>query len=143
MLSSIDRKTVKQVPHWEEFEMVKRRLGKRLPAIYDELNRIIDKMENDSGTGHRSFSSSFLGSKLEPWQPPISSLYDVAKEILGETAEEQDVEDRAALIFGLFVWDCIMKRDENWVFYDPNLSGLDPNREITGKVYFENDELKI
>ena len=43
------------------------------------------------------------------------------------------------LIFGLFVWESIMDRDEKWIFYDPNLSSTDPNREITGKVYFETD----
>ena len=30
-----------------------------------------------------------------------------------------------------------MERDESWVFYDPNLSATDPNREPLGKVYFE------
>ncbi len=29
-------------------------------------------------------------------------------------------------------------RDEMWTFYDPNLGNRDPNREITGKWYFEN-----
>jgi hypothetical protein len=47
------------------------------------------------------------------------------------------VQQRAALIFGLFVWECVMQRGENWVFYDSNLSSSDPNREVTGKVYFE------
>ena len=32
---------------------------------------------------------------------------------------------------------CIMNRDEPWVVHDPNLSAKDPNREITGTVYFE------
>jgi hypothetical protein len=67
-------------------------------------------------------------------------LSDIAREILGEAAEERDVQDRAALIFGLFVWECIINRDERWMFYDPNLSSGDPNREITGKVYFERSE---
>ena len=31
------------------------------------------------------------------------------------------------------------RRDELWTVYDPNLSNRDPNREITGKVYFEGD----
>lgn len=44
---------------------------------------------------------------------------------------------RACLIFGLFVWECMMSRNERWHFVDPNLSAKDPNREITGKVYFE------
>ena len=56
---------------------------------------------------------------------------------MGEAADEQDVQDRAALNFGLFVWECIVNREESWVFYDPNLGSRDPNREITGKVYFE------
>jgi hypothetical protein len=30
-----------------------------------------------------------------------------------------------------------MNRSERWVFYDPNLSANDPNREIIGKTYFE------
>lgn len=34
----------------------------------------------------------------------------------------------------------MVNRDEQWVFYDPNLSGHDPNREITGKVYFERGD---
>jgi len=51
------------------------------------------------------------------------------------------VEERAALIFGLFVWESVMQRGENWVFYDPNLSLTDPNREVTGKVYFERAEV--
>jgi len=56
---------------------------------------------------------------------------------MGEAADEQDVQDRAALNFGLFVWECIVNREESWVFYDPNLGSRDPNREITGKVDFE------
>jgi hypothetical protein len=27
----------------------------------------------------------------------------------------------------------------SWAFYDPNLTPTDPNREITGKVYFERE----
>jgi hypothetical protein len=97
-------------------------------------------MEPDAQTGYRTFSSSILGSRLSPWPYPLAHLYDVAWEILGESAEEQDVQDRAALIFGLLVWECIMNRDEKWTFYDPNLSSTDPNREIMGKVYFERGE---
>jgi hypothetical protein len=39
--------------------------------------------------------------------------------------------------FCLFVWECMMRSEELWTFYDPNLSSTDPNREITGKYYFE------
>ena len=64
---------------------------------------------------------------------------NVAWEILGPSAAEQDVQDRAALIFGLFTWECIMNRDDRWAFYDPNLSPTDPNREIIGKVHLERE----
>jgi hypothetical protein len=103
------------------------------------LDQIIDGIEVNVQTGRRTFSSSILGSQLTPWKKPLASLYDVSREILGQDTEERFVQDRAALIFGLFVWECIMNRDEEWVFYDPNLSSKDPNREVTGKVYFEQD----
>ena len=58
--------------------------------------------------------------------------------MLGDAADEREVQEQAGLIFGLFVWECVMNRDELWTFYDPNLSSRDPNKEITGKVYFES-----
>jgi len=35
------------------------------------------------------------GSELTPWQPPLGALYNGAWEILGPSAEEHDVQDRA------------------------------------------------
>ena len=136
----MDGKPIEKVPHMGGFSAVLHRLGEaRTYAIRAELNRIIDEMEPDSGTGLRTFSSSHLGSKLTPWQSPLDAIYHIAREMSGSAADEQDVQDRAAQFWGLFVWECIMNRDENWVFYDPNLSFDDPNREITGKVYFERE----
>ena len=138
MLSTLDGKRINKVPHSEDFEVVQRRLGPdRLAAVRTDLDQIVEGITPDANTNLRTFSSSVLGSKLTPWPYPLAHLYDVAWEILGESAEEKDVQDRAALVFGLFVWECIMNREEEWVFYDPNLNGYDPNREITGKVYFE------
>ena len=140
MLKTLDGKTISRVPHARDFNAVCRRLGpERLEAVRAHLNRIVDEMAPDSQSSRRTFSSSFLGSKLAPWPHPLAHLYYVAREILGQDTEEPEVQDRAALIFGLFVWECIMNRNEEWVFYDPNLSTRDPNREITGKVYFERD----
>lgn len=140
MLETLDGNQINRIPHRQEFEAVVRRLGsERSAAVRAELNRIVDEINPDAQKGLRTFSSSFLGSELTPWQPPLKSLYDVAWEILGPSAKEQDVQDRAALIFGLFVWECIMNRDERWAFYDPNLPN-DPNREVTGKVYFERGD---
>lgn len=137
MLRSLDGNEVNRIPHHEEFEAVKHKLQDRLSEVRADLDRIIDEMTPDGETGRRTFSSSFLGSKLSPWPHPLAHLYDVAREILGNDAEDQDVEVRAGLLFGLFIWGCIMNREEEWVFYDPNLRSQDPNRQITGKVYFE------
>jgi hypothetical protein len=138
MLKALDGKEVSRVPRPEEFARYQHGLGaERLEAVRADLNRIVDEIPPEA-SGRRTFSSSFLGSKLTPWTGPLKYLYDLAWEILGEDANHVDVEARAALIFGLFIWECIMmRRDEEWVFYDPNLSARDVNREITGKVYFE------
>jgi len=141
MLQTLDGKSIDYVPHAQEFAALQRCLGlERLQEVRADLNRIIDDMLPDDQTGQRTFSSSFLGSKLTPWPYPLAHLYDAAREMMGDAADEQDVQDRAALNFGLFVWECIVNRGEEWVFYDPNLSSRDPNREITGKVYFERGE---
>jgi hypothetical protein len=140
MLSTINGKAVTSVPYREKFDGVIRRLGPtRTSAVRAELTRLVDLMQPDPQTGLRTFSSSHLGSALTPWQPPLQNLYDVAWEISGSSADEQDVQGLAAQIFGQFVWESIMERTEEWVFYDPNLSSTDPNREITGKVYFERE----
>ena len=140
MLSSVDGRVVTAIPHARDFQNITRRLGPiRADAVRVELNRIVDNLPPDRETNRRTFSSTILGSKLTPWPYPIAHIYDVAREIEGEAATEQQVQDRSALIFGIFVWECIMNRDEEWVFYDPNLSSRDPNRDITGKVYFEQN----
>lgn len=110
----------------------------RTSEVQHELNYIFDNMPRDKKTNLRNFSSSILGSKLSPWQHPVSHLYHVARELEGQEAAEKAVQDRAALLFGLFIWECVMNRkDEEWVFYDPNLNARDLNREIMGKEYFE------
>lgn len=137
-LFTIDRKEIRRLPHAKDFEAVVKRLGdERADEVREYLDDLIDRRPPDPKTGRRTFSSSYLGFDLSPWPKPLSYLYRVAKEIEGgEHADERAVQDRAALIFGLFIWECVMQRDEEWVMYDPNLP-RDPNREIIGKTYFE------
>jgi len=137
MLESINGDPVTKVAREDEFKAITEKLGvKRTQEVRDKLDSIIDEME-PSEDNRRAFKSSWLGSKLSPWKHPLSHLYDVACEIEGRSADDLEVEKRAGLIFGLFVWECMMHREELWTFYDPNLSSTDPNREITGKHYFE------
>jgi hypothetical protein len=141
MLKTLDGKRIASVAHAQKFRVVLSQLGpERAAEVRSALHRIIDEMTPDTRTGFRTFSSSHLGSALTPWKHPLSHLYDVAWELEGEAAEDDFVEAQAAHIFGQFVWECIMDREEEWVFYDPNLSPSDHNREITGKVYFERGE---
>jgi len=141
MLFSLDGNQITNIAHARRFQAVVNQLGaKRAEEVRAELHRLVDNMVPDPRTGQRTFSSSFLGSALTPWPYPLAHLYDVAWEIEGQNASDEHVEDQAALIFGQFVWECIMQREEKWVFYDPNLSPSDPNREFTGKVYFERPD---
>lgn len=140
MLFTIDEKQITRVPHRKDFDAVLDMLGdRRVEEVRSELARIIDEREPDPEKGTRTFSSTYLGSDLSPWPYPLKHLYDIACEMEGATAPDEVIEARAGLIFGLFVWESIMDRDEKWIFYDPNLSSTDPNREITGKVYFETE----
>lgn len=140
MLYTIDGKRITRVPHRDDFKSVLDLLGDtRAEEVRQGLVEIIDNLDPDRNRGTRTFSSSFLGSELSPWPYPLKHIYDISWDIEGENAPDEVVELRAGLIFGLFVWESIMERDEDWVFYDPNLSSTDPNREITGKVYFESD----
>ncbi len=139
MLFTLDGKQVNQIPRTraEYFDTVIQLLGtKRREEIRGEFNRLIDSMSPNERTGKRTFSSSYLGSSLTPWSYPLSHLYDVAVQMEGDHASEDQIQEQSGFSFGLFAWECIIARDEKWTFYDPNLSG-DLNKEITGKVYFE------
>ena len=139
MLFTVDGKRVTEIPRAraEYFRAVKQFLGNdRTRELQAELNRLIDIMVPDEQTGMRTFSSSHLGSKLTPWPYPLAHLYDAAAQMAGNNTPEHEIQEQSGFSFGLFVWECMMARDENWDFYDPNVPG-DPNKEITGKVYFE------
>ena len=138
MLETLNGKCVMAVPHRGDFDALIHRLGTDVAdAIRDYLDRIIDSLPLDRKTGRRTFGTSQLGRELSPWKEPLAQLYFQSREFLGMQASEKEVEDRAALWFGLFVWERIIERDEPWVFWDPNLSATDLNREPQGKVYFE------
>lgn len=137
MLFTLGGKQITSVPHSGSFAAAIKELGAvRVAEVRAELSTIIDSMAPEKN-GSRTFSISHLGSKLSPWPAPISHLYHIAWVFEGQNPDNKKVEDRAALLFGLFVWECIIMWREKWVFWDPNLSGRDPNREIMGKVYFE------
>ena len=140
MLETIDEKRVTAVPHRSDFDALIRRLGAaNASAVRNYLDDVISDLPPDENTGLRTFNSSQLGRNLSPWPEPLARLYFHSREFLSQQATEDEVQDRAALWFGLFVWDRIMQADELWAFYDPNLSANDPNREPMGKVYFERD----
>lgn len=83
-------------------------------------------------------NASYLGSELTPWPPPLAHLYEVAAAMAAEDTSEEEVQEKASFSFGLFLWDCMIRRADSWTVYDPNLRG-DPNKEIIGKTYYENE----
>jgi hypothetical protein len=138
VLFAADGKQIKQVPEAAEFRRAVQLLGaSRAEGIRRTLNRLIDDMPPDKETGTRTFSSSRLGSQLEPWPYPLAGLYDIALEIEGNDATGRQIYDRARLILGLFVWECIMARKEKWVLHGGAASSYPP-REIAEKIYIEH-----
>ena len=140
MLSTVDGRSVTAVPHRADFAALLARLGsKTADEIRKYLDTQIDEMDLDKDN-RRSFSSSQLGRELSPWEKPMDRLYHHGREFLGDSATDDEVQDQAALWFGLFIWERMMERDEQWVYWDPNLSATDVNREPMGKVYFEQGD---
>ncbi len=101
------------------------------------MNRIIDDMPPDREACKRTVSSSRLGSRLEPWPYPLAGLYDIALEIEGKDATGRQVYDRAGLILGLFIRECIMTRKEKWQIHNQDSSRTEPHREVTEGIYIE------
>ena len=138
MLYTPDGKQLKRVPHDAEFKRAVRLLGaSRAKGVRRALNRLIDEMPPDKKIKSRTFSSAQLSSQIEPWPYPLAGLYDIALEIEGKDAIGRQVYDRAGLIFGLFVWECLMGRKERWVLYDHQAGSSGPNQEIMGTIYQE------
>jgi hypothetical protein len=138
VLSSADGKQIKSVPHAAEFEKAVRLLGaNRTKEIRLALNRLIDEMPPDKKTGTRAFSTAQVASQLQPWPYPLAGLYDIALEIEGKEAIGRQVYDRAWLILGLFMWECIMGRKETWMISDQASIASDTIRGITERVYIE------
>lgn len=138
MLFTPDGKQINRVPDTADFKQIVRLLGdRRAEAVRREVDRIIDAVVPDKETGRRTFSSSQVGEQLKPWPYPLASFYDVALEIEGKDTTGRHVYDRAARIFGLFVWECIMARKERWVLDDQNVNPPDPHRSIAETVYVE------
>lgn len=138
MLQSLDGSVITTIPHAAQYRIVVQQLGpSRTQEVRDELVRRVDQMPSNRQRGLRMFNSSYLGSAITPWPFPLAHLYDVARELEGPLADEEEVQEKAGWFFGQFVWASLIQRTECWVVYDPNLSGWDPNRLRIGKTYFE------
>ena len=138
MLFTPDGKQIKRVPDAAEFKRAIRLLGvNRTKAIRSALNHLVDEMPPDKKREARSFNTSQVASQIQPWPYPLAGLYDIALEIEGKEATGRQVYDRAWLIFGLFMWECIMGRKEKWVITDQGSTFSDPSQQIMEKVYIE------
>lgn len=139
MLFAIDGKPITEIPRIraEYFRSVKGALGpNRTQEVQAEFDRIVNELPADERSGKRTFNSSYLGSSLSPWPYPLGHLYDAAVETAGENTPQDEIQHQSGFSFGLFVWECIINRDEAWTVYNPNVPG-DRNTDVLGKVYFE------
>jgi hypothetical protein len=139
VLYAPDGKQIKSLPDAAELKRAVRLLGaKRTRAIRQALKSLIDNMPPDKKGGTRTVNTSQLAAQLQPWPYPLAGLYDVALEIEGNKATGRQIYDRAWLIFGLFVWECIMARKERWVIEEQLAArASDRLQEITKMVYRE------
>lgn len=138
MLETISGKKIGHVPHKADYDKLLRELGsQKAQEVRDFISTCLDQMPPDPSSGGRVFNSSHLGSQLSPWPDPLRAVYESGWTICGKNATEEEVQDYSGKMFGLLVWDCVVNRGELWRFWDPNLDPRDPNKEKTGKVYFE------
>ena len=138
MLFTIDDKLIAKLPHDEEWKRLVAELGKaNLDAILDFLNQKIDSFPRDKNTGQRTINSSHWGSGLSPWPEPLVEVYEAAKNLMGSSATEEEVQDYSGQLFGLIVWKIMMDRTETWCFYSEKADPLDPSSTRLGKIYFE------
>ncbi len=142
MLFSVDGERISEIPAKRRafLNNVTQDLGpEKTEQVRLELNRLIDNLRPQDHTGRRTVNTTYLGSELTPWLPPLSHLYDVAAAVAAENTLEDEIQEQASFSFGLLLWECMIDRDDCWTVYDPNLRG-DTNREIIGKTYYERDE---
>jgi hypothetical protein len=139
MLFSVDGERISEIPAKRRafFNSVIHDLGPaRTEEVRRELNRLVDELRPQDQTGRRTVNASYLGSELTPWPYPLAHLYYFAEASAAENTPEEEIQKQAGFSFGLFLWDCMIRRGDSWTVYDPNLRD-DPNREVIGKTYYE------
>src|SRR5450631_1047923 len=117
MLYSLDGERILEVPAKRRafLKSVVHDLGPaRTEEVRSELNRLIDELRPQDQTGRRTVNASYLGSELTPWPYPLAHLYDVATALAAENTPEDEIQEQAGFSFGLFLWDCMTRRDDSW-----------------------------
>lgn len=104
------------IPHNDEFETWKSRLTReQIGEIKDEINSLI-------GGDEVKTSSWMPGNDWE--NTPFNSIYENACQMNVTTS---------GLCFGLFVWEVMMEREEDWAFGRFEKAGI----PIKGLTYFK------
>jgi hypothetical protein len=137
VLFDLNDKQMIQVPHREDFDRLLKQLGpRRVEEVRGDLHQRIFNYPPDLKTGLRVINSSWWGSELEPWPAPLDHLYLVARELEGCTHDqelsddaEKAIQAKAALCWGLFLWEAMIDRPEKWRFCS--------TEGVLGKTYFE------
>jgi hypothetical protein len=143
MLFDLNGKHMTQVPHHDDFERIVKKLGpQRVEELRAHIQKLIDDYPPVAKSTRRMINSSWWGSEMEPWPPPLDHLYLVARELENFTHDEtlsSDVEDavqeKAGMYWGLFLWEAMIQRPERWYFYS--------SEGVLGKTYIEFEDVTV
>jgi hypothetical protein len=124
-LYSIDGDLMQSVPHDDQFRQWKAALtAQKIQAIDDALGALVDQKLQ---TGENILTSSWVPSELchdgghEWFGTPFFSIW--------EKSCRQNWE-HTGWCFGLFLWEHMMNREEDWCFYKSD------DGDIRGTTYF-------
>lgn len=124
-LFSIDGDEMTTVPHEDQFEGWKSRLtAQEIDAIHNEFDGLINRKLSSA---EEILTSSWMPKEL--CHDDGHEWYGTPFFVIWEKSCRQNWE-QTGWCFGLFLWEHMMNRDEDWCFYK---SGDD---EIRGTTYF-------
>jgi hypothetical protein len=126
LLYSIDGVEMTRVPHNDQFDEWQSRLSSQeIEAIHNEFDHMLDRKLS---SGQEILTSSWIPKEL--CHDDGHEWFGTPFQVIWEKACRQNWE-HTGWCFGLFLWDHMMKRGEDWCFYK---SGGDD--DIRGTTYF-------
>ena len=120
MLYDASHNRLTQSPFPTNTENLLERLGCDSTSHFATSDDAVAAIPRQSPTGQRSFSTSALMDLLSrnPNSPLLDQLRRLVREDLGDEEAEVNIEHQVELMFGLLVWECIIRAPGQWTFTD-------------------------